>query len=371
MWGTMDVLSLDQRSLVPTSAWADRCAHWLHQYDTAVPHRKRRDRQRAPLILCGHGLSIRVDKHTLLIRDGKTHYPADERAWRFFKGGLDVPSRIVIVDGSGEITLDALRWLAEQNISLILLSWDGSTSSVQCQTGYISDPKKVRRQQEIASDPKKSMDFAIKTLVKKLQESIITLDAYFSHSPRLRNATAAIEANIAQLKGRRIRSLSDLLGLEGGSAVLYFSVWNDLDIKWKGLKRQPIPDDWQTFKSRSSLTGGVEIENRKASHPVNAMLNYAYAVLYRHVLINVIAEGFDPNIGVMHKKTRKSSRHDYVLDSMEPMRPVVDRAVLDVLSKETFAGSDFQLQANGVCRLNPQLARRVVQAVTVVLKQHC
>jgi CRISPR/Cas system-associated endonuclease Cas1 len=48
---------------------------------------------------------------------------------------------------------------------------------------------------------------------------------------------------------------------------------------------------------------------------------------------------------------------------MEPMRPVVDRAVLRIVRDVTFTGGDFSLQHDGVCRLNPDLARRVVQQV--------
>jgi CRISPR-associated protein Cas1 len=46
---------------------------------------------------------------------------------------------------------------------------------------------------------------------------------------------------------------------------------------------------------------------------------------------------------------------------MEPMRPVVDRAVLDLINETTFTCADFSIQPDGVCRLNPELARRVTQ----------
>jgi len=46
---------------------------------------------------------------------------------------------------------------------------------------------------------------------------------------------------------------------------------------------------------------------------------------------------------------------------MEPMRPRVDRAVLHLIDTVTFAGGDFSIQPDGVCGLNPELARRVAQ----------
>ena len=36
------------------------------------------------------------------------------------------------------------------------------------------------------------------------------------------------------------------------------------------------------------------------AHPVNAMLNYAYAVLESEIRIKAISEGYDPTIGIMH-----------------------------------------------------------------------
>jgi CRISPR-associated protein Cas1 len=45
---------------------------------------------------------------------------------------------------------------------------------------------------------------------------------------------------------------------------------------------------------------------------------------------------------------------------MEPEPPKVDRAVLDFVKGHVFDPSDFVVRADGVCRLNPELARMVV-----------
>jgi len=49
----------------------------------------------------------------------------------------------------------------------------------------------------------------------------------------------------------------------------------------------------------------------------------------------------------------------FVYDLIEPRRPVVDAAVLKSALSTPFTGADFVLRSNGVCRLAPQLARRV------------
>ena len=65
--------------------WTERSSYWLGQ--SALPSRPRglRERRKTPLILSGHGVHLRVDKSTLHIRNGFTHYPQDqERPSDFF-----------------------------------------------------------------------------------------------------------------------------------------------------------------------------------------------------------------------------------------------------------------------------------------------
>ncbi len=121
----MTVEPLKRESQNDGSEWAERSGYWLKALEAGKPKRKRREKETQPLILNGHGLSISVDKGILIIGGGYTHYPAEKREWRFFKGELTIPPRIVrewrffkgeltipprivIVDGAGNITLDAL-----------------------------------------------------------------------------------------------------------------------------------------------------------------------------------------------------------------------------------------------------------------------
>jgi CRISPR-associated protein Cas1 len=97
--------------------------------------------------------------------------------------------------------------------------------------------------------------------------------------------------------------------------------------------------------------------NRNAAHPINAILNYAYAALESEIRIKAIADGYDPTIGIMHEGSDGSSK--FIFDLMEPERPKVDRSVLDFVEGNVFDPADFVIRGDGVCRLNPQLARRV------------
>jgi len=63
----------------------------------------------------------------------------------------------------------------------------------------------------------------------------------------------------------------------------------------------------------------------------------------------------------MHEGSDGSSK--FIFDLMEPERPRVDRAVLDFVRPHVFDLADFVIRADGVCRLNPEMARMVVAKV--------
>ena len=102
--------------------------------------------------------------------------------------------------------------------------------------------------------------------------------------------------------------------------------------------------------------------NRNAAHPINSILNYAYATLESEIRIKAISDGYDPTIGVLHEGSDASSK--FVFDLMEPERPKIDRAVLDFVKGHVFDPADFVIRADGVCRLNPEMARMVVVRVS-------
>ena len=54
----------------------------------------------------------------------------------------------------------------------------------------------------------------------------------------------------------------------------------------------------------------------------------------------------------------------FALDHMEPLRPVVDRAILELVKATPFSGGDFSIQPDGVCRLNTLSEKLLVRRVT-------
>jgi CRISPR-associated protein Cas1 len=202
----------------------------------------------------------------------------------------------------------------------------------------------------------RAVPIAIGLIQQKLQNSIATLRTLPQSGARDR-AIRNQEKEIQGLKNSPPKSINALLGIEGRAAYAYFAAWQSLPLRWKGIGRRPIPDDWHQVGPRTSGRNKVG-QNRNATHPVNAILNYAYAVLEGQVRMQIAADGYDPTIGFLH--TYNIERPALVFDLMEPLRPLVDRAVLKFVQSHTFHPADFTIRSDGVCRLNPEMAKHVV-----------
>lgn len=339
---------------VEPDEYAERCQYWLAAYEASIPFRKRRERQTAPLILTGNGLSIRVNRGALWIKDGLTHYPQEKREYRFFPGGLDNPPRIILVDGSGEITLDALDWLTDQEIPLIRLSWDGRVISVVGQSGYAADPERVAWQVGTRANEDARVAFGAPLIRQKIEGTLENLAEFFPATQERDRAFATAESVLETLDGPPPATVFELIGLEGKAANAYFKVWASMPIRWKARDRDAVPEDWLTYGSRSALRAKRVPSNRRATHPVNAMLNYAYGILEIQTRIRVIADGRDPTRGIVHGD-HTSGRDTFVFDLMEPGRPTAERRVLEMLREHEFAKADFAVTGKGTCRVGAKL----------------
>ena len=85
-------------------------------------------------------------------------------------------------------------------------------------------------------------------------------------------------------------------------------------------------------------------------------------MLESELRIKAISEGYDPTIGIMRDGSDGSSK--FVFDLMEPEGPKVEGVVLDFVRSTVFDPADFVIRSDGVCRLNPEMARMVVARVS-------
>jgi CRISPR-associated protein Cas1 len=295
--------------------WFDRSEYWsAKSRENPFNHRNNKRRDRRPLIVCGHGASLQIDRGTLYVKNGFTHYPQKREEFRYFRGDPHLPNRIVILEASGSISFHVLAWLNEQEIPLIHLNWQGETICV-ANSNYSADPKKVIDQHKALINGKAKRQFR-NLIVKKFRNSILTLKILPEKSNK-QEAIDFVQSAIKKLSTAKTLSAKQVLGIEGRAAALYFSAWRGIPINWKLSSREFIPDDWRFI---SGVRRSLGKSNRNARHPINAILNYAYAILHAQIKIQIISEGLDPKIGISH--STEKYRDALVLDRMEPLRPV-------------------------------------------------
>lgn len=331
--------------------WADRGQYW--QEVDARPNQRRGKRAEAtPLVLTGHGVRLRIEQGALVIRNGFTHYPQPRQEWRLFPGDRRLPSRIVVIDSDGALSLDVIAWLAQQAVPLVLVDWQGQVLSTLDGGGAVSDFI-LRAAQLTARQTGAGLRLGTQLIAAKVKAS---MDTVRSLPPSLGRDRAAnkLAGALHELQHWPPSDVETLRLIEGRAALAYFTCWESIPLHWKGTGRKPIPPGWHQAGLRQSFVSGT---NRHATHPVNAMLNYAYGVLESQVRIATVAAGLDPTIGYLH--VCRPGRVALVYDLMEPLRPQVDRLVLDFAQGRTFDPWDFVLTERGVCRLHPELSRTV------------
>jgi CRISPR-associated endonuclease Cas1 len=300
------------------------------------------------LTLFGYGIRVHLDRGHLLVEDG---LGADRRQTRLPRVGHGL-KRLVVIGSDGMISLAALRWLADQDASFVMLERDGS---VLATTGPVrSSDAKLRRAQALANHSGASLRISRELIVRKLtaQEQVAR--------EKLLDCTTA--DTIARIKSDlpTADSISGIRLIESQAARAYWSAWSTLPINFPKNDRGRAPDHWCRFGARvSPLTGSP----RLAVNPPNAILNYLYSVLESEARLAAVALGLDPGLGVLHVDT--TARDSLACDLMEPVRPQVDAYLLDWITRQHLRREWFFEQGDGNCRLMGSFATRLSELAPI------
>jgi CRISP-associated protein Cas1 len=154
---------------------------------------------------------------------------------------------------------------------------------------FAANRERVAWQTETRSDRRKRMEFCNALIARKIEGCIQTLDESLRHSHAWDRAMKPAKDDLARLAKNPPETVNELRLLEARSAVAYFRAWYATSLLWRTSARHPIPDEWRTVGPR--FTRIYATGSRNASHPVNAIINYAYAVLQSQVQIRLVAEG--------------------------------------------------------------------------------
>lgn len=302
---------------------------------------------RGVITLFGYGIKVFVDRGHLFVQDRIGPLRREGRFPRVRHG----IRRIVVIGADGFISLAALRWLADQEAAFVMLNRDGS---VLATTGPVrpSDAR-LRRAQVLAHQNGTALEITRylidekTTAQEKVARDCLRDDEAARAIGQIRSAIAGAKTSAA------IRLL------ESRAALAYWSAWKSLTINFPKRELHRVPDHWRTFDSRiSPLTGSP----RLAANPVNAMLNYLYAVLESEARLASAALGLDPGLGFLHVDSQ--ARDSLACDVMEPIRPQVDVYLLRWITRETVKREWFFEEREGNCRLMGSFAVRLSETAS-------
>jgi CRISPR-associated protein Cas1 len=240
----------------------------------------------------------------------------------------------VVVHGNVDLSGGLIRELLWRSLAIVWCTGSGRVVGWATPGAGPNGAERVRQHEEAAGG---RLDLAREFVGAKIANQATML----RRNGRADDVLPAIRA-----LGRRVpgaRTATELLGLEGEAAALYFGHFSTM----------------LTSKVRAA---GIDLRTRSgrpARDPVNAALNYAYALLLADVVRAVAACGLDPHAGFLHTSTR--NKPALALDLCEEFRaPVADSTVIGVFNNGELGATHFSDVLGGT-RLREE-ARRVLIA---------
>ena len=298
------------------------------------------------VVVDGFGVSVRVDRGRLVVNDGAGRNRHERRFSRFDSN----VSRLVVLGGSGSVTLEALHWLTRVGSTLLCIDRDGT---LLCGSMPTKAEAKLRRAQALAPHNASGLGVARFLLGEKLKGQRRLLDRLpgsDGHAERVLSRSLAT-VNAAE-------TVQDAVAAEAEAAAAYWSCWADVEVRFRPGDARRIPEHWLQFGQRGSRLGGGP---RMATNPAGAILNYLYALLEAEARLACLIIGLDPALPFIHADIR--GRDSLPLDLMEAVRPSVDRYLLAFLRDRVFRAGDFHETQRGSCRLLAPLTHELAETL--------
>lgn len=224
----------------------------------------------------------------------------------------------ILISTSALITTDAIKLAIDNNIDIVFLDEYGNPFARVWLPKLGSTTLIRRRQLEISESPE-GLKFALEWVKNKFNNQINLLLRLRQTRP---HRSAEITSAINDLKSVALRldsiladynSLPDarnaILGIEGTGARYYFDIISAL-----------LPEKFQ-FQGRS---------RNPAKDEFNALLNYAYGILYSRVEKACIIAGLDPYLGFLHSDNY--NKKSLVFDLIENYRIWADEVVISLFA---------------------------------------
>ena len=269
---------------------------------------------RITLHVLGHGSQLGRSGDQLVV------HPLDGPEERFPAEQVEQ----VVVHGYAQASTQALHLCFARDINVHWLGAGGRYLG-GCAAGSGGVQRRIR-QYEALRDPAFRMDRARELVRGKLRMQlgfVLRATRGRDRAHRVLQSVRELRSCLTDLPGTK--GFDDLRGLEGQAGQAYFACLDALIL--------PELPEVLHFQGRN---------RRPPGDPVNALLSFGYALLYRDMVAAILAVGLEASFGVFH--TPRSAAYPMALDLMELFRvPLVDMVVIASLNRRQWdADRHFQ-----------------------------
>lgn len=248
---------------------------------------------------------------------------------------------MVVLQGRCSVTADGVAACLERGIPVIYLRASGAYQGRLESSGTVTAAT-LRAQARLAEDPARCLALARRVVAAKLDNMAVVLRRGGEGHDE---ASAALHADA--IAAGEAPTLDALRGHEGAGAARYFAALRGmLDLAWGFSRRVAHPPEG----------------------PFNALLGYAYTLLYGRQMAAVQAAGLNPYLGFFHGD--REGHATLASDLMEEWRPVVaDRVVLAAVHSGVIRPDDFHETPDGP-RMEPEARTRFLRHWEQRLDEH-
>ena len=272
------------------------------------------------LVVNTFGASVRKEGERFLVMAGEKSFPVS----------VHKVQSILITTGA-HLSTDAIQLAVENNVDIVFLDKYGQPYG-RVWHAKMGSTAAIRRRQIEVAEAEEGLKFVLEWVTAKLGNQLELLKQLQRRRPARQElfdspieTIANSKDKLSQLTGTLAERQETIRGLEGTAGRAYF-----------GTLGQLLPEAYR-FTTRS---------RHPAKDEFNALLNYAYGVLYSLVEKACITAGLDPFVGFLHADNY--NKKSLVYDLIEPFRILGEKVVVYLFTGRQIKQEYFEKVKGGV-----------------------
>ena len=254
----------------------------------------------------------------------------------------------IILESNSSISTGAIKLAIDYNITIMISDRFGNLLGHFSKLNYSKAARLRKKQYELFASIS-GIEMARKWILEKIENQKKHIEILAKRRRKSFKDLNLFNEAISKLKSLKLdleNYREKIMGIEGSiSKVYYKSISELLDKKWK-------------FDIR---------EHRNAKMPYNIVLNYTLGILYRLIENDILKEGFDPALGIIHVEGEK--KNSFVYDFIEKYRYLALETTFELFNENLISKDFFEYQENKIPVLTIPARRTISSYFKEVLKR--